>query len=92
MCPDLLTVPPGFDKGMTFDTATKKTLAAEQPPPQTVSMSELLGGGDMMAWALGREDEEDKNLEGTEATQQVRPYSVPVTYFFIPQYSCVPTD
>ena len=73
MSTDLLTVPPGFDKGMTFDTAVKETPALEKVPPQTVSVSELLGGGDMMEWALGREDEEDSSLEEAVATQQVRP-------------------
>ena len=74
---DLLTVPPSFEKGMTFDSEVKATQNSElAPPPETVNISEvLLGGGDMvMEWGGGGAEEEEKKAEDlkTEALQQVR--------------------
>ena len=61
---DLLTVPPGFSRGMNFEPVAKDVhvLATEKaPPPETVSVSELLGGGDMvMEWRVGGGEEREK--------------------------------
>ena len=66
---ELLMVPPGFERGITFDpTSEGAAPISELAPraPETVDISELLtGGGDMvMAWE--REEEEEEEGEGRE--------------------------
>ena len=69
MFTDLLTVPPGFSRGITFAPAVKESSAAEgAPPPQTVAISELLGGGDVLEWTLGRIEEEEEEEKGEAAS------------------------
>ena len=66
---DLLKVPPGFLEGMEFasvsaggvSSSAVPTVDSEplHPPPQTVSISELLtGGGVLLEWARGEEEGE----------------------------------
>ena len=73
---DLLTVPPGFESGITFDLAAQESPTVElTPPPTTVNISELLlGGGEMvMEWGAEegeKEEEREEREQGEVATNE----------------------
>ena len=72
-------MPPGFSRGITFAPAIEESFSvAGASPPQTVTISELLGGGGVLEWTLGRMEEEgggegkgeegEREEEGKEAS------------------------
>ena len=87
---DLLTVPPGFERGMTFEPSVRGAPTSDLfPAPETVSISEVLfGGGEMaMEWGEGGEEEEEEEGGGGDITsksalQQVRPLPVLASVFY----------
>ena len=81
---DLLTVPPGFERGMTFEPSVKGAPTSDLfPAPETVSISEVLfrGGEMVMEWGEGGEEEEEGgggDITSKSTLQQVRPLPVSI--------------
>ena len=63
-------MPPGFERGLTFDPAVRgPPISKAAEPPTTVNISELLLEGEEMVMEWGREgegEEEEKEGEGRE--------------------------
>ena len=70
-------MPPGFERGMTFDPAVRGPPISEgAEPPTTVNISELLlGGGEMvMGWGgEGEEEKKEEEGEGGEISDEISP-------------------
>ena len=70
LCSDLLTTPPGFSSGLDFQAQSRvrpdeaDIVSDVSSPPETVSISELLSGGQLVPDWGGEEEEEEKEEEG----------------------------
>ena len=56
---DLLTVPPGFVEGIVFKQGKEPPIPDAIPPPQAISIAELMSADEWLVAAVSSEEEEE---------------------------------